>query len=127
MKDVETSTDVFACGDTERIVFQAANSPQRTLGDCGTADVETFTDAFAFGDTERTGFKTPNSPQPGLGDCEQIHFQHPTNPFLDNPDDLPAETELTNHMLNGITSNQVPLQLYQGENEERPDIDPSSF
>ncbi|GBO07249.1 hypothetical protein AVEN_254815-1, partial [Araneus ventricosus] len=89
MKDVGTLTDAFACGDTERVVFQAPNSPQHTLGDCGRTD-----------------------------------FQHPTNPFLDNSLGLPAETEPSNPFVIGFGSHQVPLLLYQGENEYRPEIDP---
>ncbi|GBO38525.1 hypothetical protein AVEN_236866-1, partial [Araneus ventricosus] len=74
-----------------------------------TKDVETITDDFAYGDTGKVAFETPNSPQPGLGDCEQIHFQHPTNPFLDNPEDLLAETESSTSFFTGITSHQVPV------------------
>ncbi|GBM64019.1 hypothetical protein AVEN_220241-1 [Araneus ventricosus] len=90
-------------------------------------DVETLTDAFACGDTKRVMSQASNSPQHTLGDCAQTDFQHPTNPFLDLSVDLPAEREPSNPFVIGISSHQVPLLLYQGENEYRPEIDPASF
>ncbi|GBO25435.1 hypothetical protein AVEN_197355-1, partial [Araneus ventricosus] len=92
-----------------------------------TKDTETLTDKFACGDTETIGFQTANSAQSTLLDCEQTCVQHETNHFLDKSDNLPADTEGTNLLLLGTTWNQIPLLLYQGENEEAPEIDPGSF
>ncbi|GBN96367.1 hypothetical protein AVEN_105197-1 [Araneus ventricosus] len=92
-----------------------------------TKDFATITDKFACGDTKRVGFQIANSAPPTLEDCEQTSVQHQTNPFLDNSDNLPANTGGTNLLLTGTTSNQIPLLLYQGENEEAPEIDPGCF
>ncbi|GBM48910.1 hypothetical protein AVEN_237528-1 [Araneus ventricosus] len=90
-------------------------------------DAETVTDNFAYGDTQRVGFQTANSAPPALGDCEQTCVQHQTNLFLDNSDNLPEDTEGTILLLTGTTWNEIPLLLYQGENEEAPEIDPGCF
>ncbi|GBN95561.1 hypothetical protein AVEN_274577-1 [Araneus ventricosus] len=92
-----------------------------------TKDFATVTDNFACGDTKRVGFQTANSATSTLGDCEQTSVQHPTNPFLDNSENLPEDTEGTNLLLTGTTSNKIPLLLYKGENEEAPEIDPGCF
>ncbi|GBN95559.1 hypothetical protein AVEN_274575-1 [Araneus ventricosus] len=92
-----------------------------------TTDVETITDNFACGDTKRVGFQTANSAPPTLEDCGENCVQQQTNAFLDNSDNLPANTGGTNLLLTGTTSNEIPLLLYQGENEETPEIDPGSF
>ncbi|GBN77276.1 hypothetical protein AVEN_90902-1 [Araneus ventricosus] len=92
-----------------------------------TQDVETITDNFACGDTRRVGFQIANSAPPALGDCEQTCVRRQTNPFLDNSDNLPADTEGTILLLTETTSNEIPLLLYQGENEEAPEIDPGCF
>ncbi|GBN61027.1 hypothetical protein AVEN_269659-1 [Araneus ventricosus] len=92
-----------------------------------TKDFATVTDNFACGDTKTVGFQTANSAPSTLEDCEQSCVQQQTNPFLDNSDNLPADTEGAILLLTGTTSNQIPLRLYQGENEEAPEIDPGSF
>ncbi|GBN80584.1 hypothetical protein AVEN_141263-1 [Araneus ventricosus] len=105
--DISVQTDVEKCPMTE--------------------DFATITDNFACGDTKRVGFQPANSAPPTLEDCEQTCVQQQTNPFLDNSDNLPADTEGTILFLTGTTSNQIPLLLYQGENEEAPEIDPGCF
>ncbi|GBN80586.1 hypothetical protein AVEN_141265-1 [Araneus ventricosus] len=92
-----------------------------------TKDTETLTDKFACGDTKRVGFQTANSAPPTLGDCEQTCVQQQTNAFLDNSENLPEDTEGKNLFLTRTTSNEIPLLLYQGENEEAPEIDPGCF
>ncbi|GBN07747.1 hypothetical protein AVEN_57876-1 [Araneus ventricosus] len=71
-----------------------------------TKDAETITDKFVCGDNERVELKTDNSAPPILGDLEITG----TNP---------SSTD--------ITFDRIPLLLYQGENEETPEIDPESF
>ncbi|GBM39257.1 hypothetical protein AVEN_130797-1, partial [Araneus ventricosus] len=92
-----------------------------------TLDVATITDNFACGDTRRVGFQTANSAPPTLLDCEQTCVQQQTNAFLDNSENLPEDTEGKNLLLTRTTSNEIPLLLNQGENEEAPEIDPGCF
>ncbi|GBO22760.1 hypothetical protein AVEN_144713-1 [Araneus ventricosus] len=92
-----------------------------------TKDFATITDNFACGDTKIVGFQTANSAPSTLEDCEQTCVQQQINPFLDISDNLPADTEGKNLLLTGTTSNLIPLLLYQGENEEAPEIDPGCF
>ncbi|GBN77273.1 hypothetical protein AVEN_90899-1 [Araneus ventricosus] len=107
MSDISVQTDVEKCPMTK--------------------DFATITENFACGDTTRVGFQTANSAPPTLEDCEQTCVQQQTNPFLDNSENFPEDTEGTNLLLTGTTSTQIPLLLYQGENEETPEIDPGSF
>ncbi|GBM76918.1 hypothetical protein AVEN_239760-1 [Araneus ventricosus] len=153
---VETLTDAFACGDTERLVFETANSAQPTLGDCehkylqhpNNQFLDNYYDLSSQSTnsflTQITSHQAPlllyqggNEEHPEIDPLSsEVEEPEPIEIFqnskeilslLDNPsDDLPSQAEGTNPFLTEITSHQVPLLLYQDENEERPEIDPLS-
>ncbi|GBO37529.1 hypothetical protein AVEN_153560-1 [Araneus ventricosus] len=99
MSDISVQTDVEK--------FQRSDiSVQTDVGEFQmTKDAETITDKFVCGDNERVELKTANSAPPILGDYK-------------------GEIKGSNSSYTDITFDRIPLLLYQGENEETPEIDP---